>query len=498
MSHYQALLSRLSDVTSLEQAAAALGYDQQTAMPPGGAQGRARQLALLSRLSHDMFTAEETGRLLEAAAAEVGTEGDEDAPRMVRVVREDYEQATKLPTEYVVAFTEATTLGFETWVRARQAKDFAMFAPTLQRLVELARQGAEYLGYSEHPYDALLGQYERGMTTRQVAAIFEAHRPALVELISAIKAAPQVDDSPLHQHFPTEAQKRFAIQVVEAMGFDFQRGAQAVAVHPFCTSFGVNDVRITTRFDEHFLNPALFGMIHEAGHGMYEQGSAQHLDGTPLAGGTSLGVHESQSRLWENMIGRSEAFWRWAYPKLQEAFPGKFDAVSLESFYKAINKVQPSFIRVEADEATYNLHIILRFEIEQDLLTGKLAVNDLPQVWNDKFSDYFGMTPPDDALGVLQDVHWSSGLMGYFPTYALGNLLAAQYLAQAQKAMPALMDDVAQGQFGGLLGWLRDNIHQHGRKFTGDELTQRICGESINPAPYVAYLQGKYRAIYGL
>ena len=498
MSHYQALLSRLSDVVSLEYAAAVLSYDQQTAMPPGGAPARARQLALLSRLSHDLLTADETGRLLEAAAAEVGTDGDEDAPRMVRVVREDYERATKLPTEYVVAFAEATSLGYETWVRARQAKDFAMFAPQLKRLVELARQGADYLGYEEHPYDALLGQYERGMTTRQVTALFEAHRSALVELISAIQAAPQIDDSPLHQHFPTEAQKRFATEVVQAMGFDFQRGAQAVAVHPFCTSFSVNDVRITTRFDEYFLNPALFGMIHEAGHGMYEQGSAQELDGTPLAGGTSLGVHESQSRLWENMIGRSESFWRWAYPKLQEALPGKFDGVSLQAFYKAINKVQPSFIRVEADEATYNLHIILRFELEQALLTGDLAVDDLPQAWNDKFSAYFGMTPPDDALGVLQDVHWSSGLMGYFPTYALGNLLAAQYLAQAHKAMPTLMDDVAQGQFSGLLSWLRENIHRHGRKFTGAELTERICGEGINPAPYVAYLQAKYRAIYGL
>ncbi|MCS6835950.1 MAG: carboxypeptidase M32 [Anaerolineae bacterium] len=498
MSHYQALLSRLSDVASLREAAAVLGYDQQTAMPPGGVQGRARQLALLSRLSHETFTAEETGRLLEAAAAEVGTEGDEDAPRMVRVAREDYAQATKLPTEYVAAFAQATSLGYQTWVRARQAKDFAMFAPTLKRLVELARQGADYLGYDEHPYDALLGQYERGMTTRQVAAIFEAHRPALVELISAIQAAPQVDDSPLRQHFPIEAQKRFATEVVQAMGFDFQRGAQAVAVHPFCTSFGVNDVRITTRFDENFLSPALFGMIHEAGHGMYEQGSAQELDGTLLAGGTSLGVHESQSRLWENMIGRSESFWRWAYPKLQAAFPDQLEDVSLDAFYQAINKVQPSFIRVEADEATYNLHIILRFELEQALLTGDLTVDDLPQAWNDKFSAYFGMTPPDDALGVLQDVHWSSGLMGYFPTYALGNLLAAQYLAQARRAMPSLMDDVAQGQFGGLLGWLRENIHRHGRKFTSAELTQRICGEGINPAPYVAYLQTKYCAIYGL
>lgn len=498
MSQYQALLTRLQDIVALNESAAIVSYDQQTQMPSGGAQGRARQLGVLSRLSHEFFTAEATGRLLDAARQEVGDEYESDAVSMVRVVQQDYNLATKLPAEHVAQWTQETTLGYEAWVKARQAKDFSLFQANLERIITLARKTADYLGYEGHPYDALLGQYERGMTTADVTRIFEAHRPALVELIAAIKQAPQVDDALLHQHYSVEQQKEFATMVVQKMGFDFQRGAQAIAVHPFCTSFGVNDVRITTRFDEHFLNPALFGMIHEAGHGMYEQGVGQALDGTFLSGGTSLGVHESQSRMWENMIGRSKAFWTWAFPKLQEAMPEQFGQASLEYFYKAINKVQPSFIRVEADEATYNLHIILRFEIEQDLLAGKLAVKDLPEAWNAKFQSYFGMTPPDAAMGVLQDIHWSSGLIGYFPTYALGNLLAAQYLQQAQKDLPNLMQEVAQGEFGALLGWLRQAIHQHGRKFTANELTQRITGGAIDPAPYVAYLRNKYSEIYGL
>jgi carboxypeptidase Taq len=353
------------------------------------------------------------------------------------------------------------------------------------------------LGYSDHPYDALLGQFERGMSTKQVGEIFESHRPALVELISNISKKPQVNDEPLHRHFTIEQQRAFGIEVVKQLGFDMQRGIQAISVHPFCTNFGVNDVRITTRFEENFLNPALFGMMHEAGHAMYEQGVAQHLDGTALAGGTSLGVHESQSRMWENIIGRSKGFWKWALPQLKQTFPHLND-VDADTFYKAINKVQRSFIRVEADEATYNLHIILRFEIEKDLLTGKLAVKDLPKEWNARFEQYFGMTPPDDAMGVLQDIHWSAGLIGYFPTYALGNLLSVQYYNQALKDHPSIPTEVENGKFDTLLTWLQTNIHQHGRKFTADELTKRITGGSISATPYMTYLQTKFGEVYGL
>ncbi|MEO0599716.1 MAG: carboxypeptidase M32, partial [Chloroflexota bacterium] len=321
-----------------------------------------------------------------------------------------------------------------------------------------------------HPYDALLGKYERGMTTAQVTEIFDGHRPQLVDLIARIADVEQVDASFLNQPFAQEKQRDFALKMIEHYGFDFNRGIQAVSVHPFCTNFSKNDVRITTRFQDDFLNPALFGMMHEAGHGMYEQGIADSLEGTPLCNGTSLGVHESQSRMWENIVGRSKGFWSWALPQLKETFPQLSD-VSLDDFFKAINKVSPSYIRVEADEATYNLHIILRFEIEQGILTGKYAVDDLPEIWNSTFNDFLGITPTNDAEGVLQDVHWSAGLFGYFPTYALGNLLSVQYYNKAVSDHPSIPDEIASGKFDTLLTWLNTNVHQYGRKFTGQELT---------------------------
>ncbi|MCA9905348.1 MAG: carboxypeptidase M32, partial [Anaerolineae bacterium] len=279
---------------------------------------------------------------------------------------------------------------------------------------------------------------------------------------------------------------------------DMQRGQQSVSVHPFCTTFARGDVRITTRFDSKWLNPALFGMMHEAGHAMYEQGVGAFLDGTPLGGGTSLGVHESQSRMWENIVGRSRGFWMWAFPFLKQYFPTQLEGVDAESFYKAINKVERSFIRVEADEATYNLHIMVRFELETGVVSGKIKVADLAREWNDRFESYFGVVPPSDALGVLQDVHWSSGLMGYFPTYALGNLLSVQYYNRALKDHPSIPDEIAQGKFDTLLHWLNENIHQHGRKYTSDELTQRVTGEGIQSNDFIAYLEGKFGDIYGL
>jgi carboxypeptidase Taq len=394
--------------------------------------------------------------------------------------------------------TRQQSLAHLVWAEARANNDFKKFLPALERILELKRQEADYLGYTETPYDALLNQYERGMTTAQVKAIFDAHRPALVELIAAINAAPQVDDAVLHRTFDITQQRDFALKMIEAYGFDFRRGVQAISVHPFCTSFAVNDVRITTRFEDNFLNPALFGMMHEAGHGMYEQGVAQNLDGSPLAGGTSLGVHESQSRMWENIVGRSREFWVWALPQLRAVFPQQLEGVSLDAFYKAINKVERSFIRVEADEATYNLHIILRFEIEQDLLNGTLKPADLPEAWNSKFQAFFGITPPTDTLGVLQDVHWSAGLVGYFATYALGNLLSVQYYEQALKDHPNLPEEISQGKFDTLRQWLNTHIHQHGRKFTAAELTQRITGSAIDPAPYMNYLKTKFSGVYGL
>jgi carboxypeptidase Taq len=497
MGKYEDLLTRLRTVNDIQQSVAVLSWDQNTVMPKGGAEARARQMSTLSRLSHEMFTDEATGMLLEQAENEIDDVYESDEVSMLRVVKDDYAHLTKVPAQFVADYTRETSIGLEVWSKARAENDFAQFQPTLERIVDLARQLADYLGYTEHPYDALLGQYERGMTTAEVGRIFESHRPALVDLIARIGKTKQVDDRVLHQHFPIEDQRKFALDVAQRFGFSMDRGIQAISVHPFCTSFSVNDVRITTRFEEDFLNPALFGMLHEAGHAMYEQGVAQRFDGTPLAGGTTLGVHESQSRMWENIVGRGKHFWVWALPELKKIFP-QLANVDATTFYRAINKVERSFIRVEADEATYNLHIILRFEIEKDLLTGKLAVKDLPKEWNQRFEAYFGMTPPSDKLGVLQDVHWSSGLIGYFPTYALGNLLSVQYYNQALLDAPQITDEIEHGKFDTLLNWLQENIHQHGRKFTSAELTKRITGTHISPEAYMTYLQNKFGEVYGL
>lgn len=496
----QQLKTQLQQISDLGNAMAVLGWDQEVMMPEGGSQPRARQLSTMARISHQMATSEELGDLIEGASAEVsGADYDSDEAALLRVAKHDYEQNMKLPVDFVAKMTQLTSEAQHVWAKARANNDFKSFEPMLEQIFELTRQGADFLGYTDHPYDALINQYERGMTAAEVARIFNAHKPALIELIAAIgEVEDRVSDAVLRREYDIDKQREFGLWVIEKFGFDFKRGRQDISTHPFCTNFSRNDVRITTRFYKDYLNPSLFGMMHEAGHGMYEQGSAESLDGTPLAGGTSLGVHESQSRMWENVVGRSRGFWSWAYPELRAKFPGVLDDTDVESFYKSINTVKRQFIRVEADELTYNLHIMLRFELECDLLTGAVKVSELPQVWNDRFEQFFGIRPPTDTLGVLQDVHWSAGLIGYFPTYALGNLLSMQYYNTALAAHPEIPSEIASGKFDTLLTWLNTNIHQHGRKYTSPELTQRITGGQIDPAPYVAYLQEKFSDVYGL
>jgi carboxypeptidase Taq len=497
---YHALLKHLADVRNLNRAQALLDWDQQVNMPPGGAAARAAQMATLSRMGHELFTGETTARLLESAAAEVASAPyDSDEASMIRVVRRDYDERVCLPSELVAQMTEARALAHHAWVEARAKNDFAAFAPHLERILGLAVRSAEYLGYDEHPYDALLGNYERGMTASRVRDIFDGHRAQLVALIAAVrKHADRVDPSILTGHFDIAKQRAFAQEVTQAFGFDFQRGRQDVSAHPFAIRFSRGDTRITVRFNEHDLRPALFGMLHEAGHAMYEQGIAPSIDGTMLGWGTSLGVHESQSRLWENLVGRSRAFWTWAFPRLQAAFPERFAGIDVETFYRAINAVQPGFIRVEADEATYNLHVMLRFELELAMVSGEVKVADLPREWNERFESYIGLTPPTDTLGVLQDVHWSSGLIGYFPTYALGNLLSTQYYTAACRQHPTIPDEIARGQFDTLRTWMERHIYQHGRKFTSDELTMRVTGDCIQCGDFMTYLETKYGAIYDL
>lgn len=497
---YKALVARLRDIHNIGQAGALLHWDMETNMPPGGAQQRGEQMATLSRISHGMFTDDETGKLLEDAAAELADADYETTEAsMIRVVRRDYEDAVKLPTEFVAEFTQLTSDAHHSWVKAREQDDFSLFQPDLERIVEMSRQKAEYLGYDENPYDALLQEYERSLTTAQVQALFDEHRQELIDLVAEIdKVKDRVKDDMLRQPFPVESQRAFGEMVAEAIGYDFERGRLDESVHPFSTSFGKGDSRITTRYDDGWLNPALFGTMHECGHSMYEQGIGDDINGTMLGSGTSLSVHESQSRTWENLVGRSLNFWQWAFPRLKEHFPNEFDSVDIMSFYRAINKVQPSFIRVEADECTYNLHIMLRFEIEQAIIKGDLPVSEIPDRWNGMFNDFLGLTPASDAVGCLQDIHWSMGGFGYFSTYALGNLLSVQYYNQAVTDAPTITDEIADGNFAPLLAWLRENIHQHGRKFDTQELTKRVTGETITSRPYIDYLKDKFSDIYGL
>ncbi|MEO8392095.1 MAG: carboxypeptidase M32, partial [Chloroflexota bacterium] len=373
---YQALVNRLGEIRNINRALAVLGWDQQVNMPPGGAKERGAQIGTLTRIEHDMIISDETARLLEDAGKEVeGAPYDSIEASLIRVISQDVKEQTCLPSDLVTKMAELEVEGHQVWAAARANNDFPSFAPVLERILELKRESVEHMGYTEHPYDALLNEYERGMTAARVKQLFDAHKPDLVALIAAVRErGGTIDDSMLHQPFEKAKQRAFGEMVVKAYGYDFNRGRQDEVVHPFCTSFNQGDVRITTRFTPDFLNPGLFGTMHEAGHAMYEQGVDPSLEGTPLSRGTSLGVHESQSRMWENFVGRSKGFWGWAFPKLQATFPGQFDNVNATQFYKSINKIQPSYIRVEADEATYNLHIMLRFELEMDMIAGKINV----------------------------------------------------------------------------------------------------------------------------
>ena len=495
-----ALKTRLAQLARIEQCAGLLGWDQQTYMPPGAGQARAEQMAALSQLLHQMHTSDEMGNLLARAEAETqGQDADSDDVRMLARLRRNYDRATKLPESLVIEIARQSSLGQEVWIRARQMADYDQFAPSLETMLNLVRQATEYLGYDAHPYDALIDQYEAGTTQADVAVMFADMKPHLVELIQAIaQSKAPVDNSLLHGDFPVDAQRKLTLDIVKAIGFDMTRGRQDVAAHPFCSNFGRDDVRITTRFDPRYLSMSIYASMHEAGHAMYEQGSPLAFEGTPLAGGTSLGVHESQSRLWENMVGRSRAFTTFLFPQLQQAFPDAFAHADADAYYRAINKVTPSLIRVEADEATYNLHTLLRFELECALLEGALDVGDVPDAWDAKMEEYLGITPPSDADGCLQDVHWSAGLIGYFPTYSIGNLLSAQLWHTIGQAIPDRDAQMAEGEFEPILDWLRTNVHDHGSKYLPRELVVKATGEPLTSRYYVDYLNTKYRAIYQL
>jgi carboxypeptidase Taq len=493
------LKSLLAEVADLDHVQELLGWDQQTYMPPGASESRGYQLATLGKISHQKFTSDEIGRLLGDLEKEFeGADQDLDEVRLLKVTRHEYDRATKVPSEFVTEFALVTSKAFDAWLEAREKSDFSIFQSHLEKVVELNKRYITFFPPSDHPYDVLLDQFERGMKTAEVQAIFEALRPQQVELLRAIADKPQVDDSFLHVEYDDKKMWDFSEVIATKFGYDWERGRQDLAAHPFTANFSINDVRITTRFEPD--NPAnmLFSTMHEAGHGLYELGSNQAYERTPLAGGASLAVHESQSRMWENLVGRSLSFWEYFYPEFQKLFPAQVGNVDLETFYKGINKVEPSLIRVNADEATYNMHIMLRLELEIGMVEGAMQVKDLPEIWNAKMEEYLGVTPLDDANGVLQDVHWSGGMLGYFSTYALGNLISAQLWEKIDIDIPDLSEQFCKGEFGALLAWLREKIHVHGNKYEPQEIVQRVTGSKIDAAPYVRYLKEKYSNIYGL
>jgi carboxypeptidase Taq len=488
-----------AEIADISTAIAVLGWDQQVNMPPGGAMGRGYALGTLSRLAHERLTSPEVGRLLEELQPYAESlDPDSDDARFIKVAQRNYEKRVKVPADLVVEMAQVTTMAHTEWEAARAQNDFDRFLPYLEKIVDLRRRYADLFAPFDHIYDPLLDDFEPGLKTADVRQIFDGLRPRQVALIKAVSEKPQVDSSFLRQHFDEQKQWDFGVDVITRFGYDWKRGRQDKSVHPFTTEFGMDDVRITTRIVPDFLNTALFGTLHEAGHAIYEQGVDPRLGRGPLSSGASLAVHESQSRMWENLVGRSLPFWEYFYPRLQTTFPDQLGNVDLQTFYKGINRVEPSYIRVEADEATYNLHIMLRLELEMAMMDGSLEVKDLPQVWNERFHDYLGITPPNDTLGVLQDVHWSGGMIGYFSTYALGNLISAQLWECLHADISDLDDQIRSGNFTELLGWLRSKIHRHGAKFEPQELVQKVTGSKIDPDPYVRYLENKFGAVYGL
>ena len=493
------LKTLLAEVADLNATQALLSWDQQTYMPQGGGEARGNQLATLSKISHKKFTSDEIGKLLGDLEKEYeGADPDLDDLRLLKVTRHEYDQATRVPSEFVAEVAVVTTKAFEAWVEAREKSDFSIFEPHLEKVVELNQRYVSFFPPADHPYDVLLDQFERGMKTAEVKAIFDALRPQQVELLQAIAERPQVDDSFLYVEYGDQKMWNFSEVIATKFGYDWKRGRQDRSAHPFTTNFSINDVRITTRFEDDNPTMMLFSTMHEAGHGLYDLGSDQAFERTPLAGGASLAIHESQSRMWENLVGRSLPFWEYFYPEFQKLFPKQVGNVDLQTFYKGINKVEPSLIRVNADEATYNMHIMLRLELEIGMVEGTVRVKDLPEIWNAKMEEYLGVVPPNDAKGVLQDVHWSYGDMGYFSTYALGNLISAQLWEKIIADIPDLADQFRTGEFGALLTWLREKIHVHGRKYEPQELVQRVTGSRINSDAYVRYLKQKYGDIYGL
>ena len=493
------LRQRFYDINALQMAGAMMDWDHQCYMPEGAAEARAEHGSILSRMHHEMLVGDETRKLIDAAAADPSDSdwSAEEVSAFLRVAQRSYDLATKIPTDLVAKKSKLSALAHEKWVQARANNDFASFAPTLEQMFDIAREEAEHLGYTGHIYNALLDQYEEGATVDDCNRMYGALKGPNKALIDAIQASSvKPDDSKLYGSWDESKQRDFTLKIVSEIGFDMKRGRQDTAAHPFCTNFSMNDVRLTTRFKD-YIGSAIFGSLHEAGHGMYEQGSPQKYDRTPLCGGVSLGIHESQSRTWENIVGRSKSFWKRYLPELQKAFP-ELSSFDLDTWYAAINKVNPSYIRVEADEVTYNMHTLVRFEIECEVLENKLAIKDAAEAWNAKYEAYLGIRPRNDGEGILQDVHWSAALIGYFPTYSMGNLLSYQIWNKLQADVgdtDALMEE---GNFAPILTWLQEKVYSKGCVKMPRDLVMEVTGKPMGAEDYVEGLQKKYAEIYNL
>ncbi len=491
---------RLMEISDLQHAGALLGWDEETYMPPGGAPARGRQTALLARLAHEKSIDPDLGKLLDNLRPyEESLPYDSDETSLIRVAWREYERSIKVPPQFIAELYEHFSKSYNTWVTARPANNFKALEPLLERSVDLSRQLADFFPGYEHIADPLIDIHDYGMKSTSLRSLFAQLRRELVPIVQGITSQPPADDSCLKQHYPQADQLSFGLDVIKQLGYDFNRGRQDLTHHPFMTSFSLGDVRITTRVDENDLSGCLFSTIHESGHAMYEQGIRMELDGTPLGIGASAGVHESQSRTWENLVGRSRGFWEYFYPRLQAKFPTQLKAVSLDTFYSAVNKVQHSLIRTEADEVTYNLHVMIRFDIELALLEGNLLVRDLPEYWHVRYNADMGMRAPDDRDGVMQDVHWFGGMVGgSFQGYTLGNIMGAQFFAQALKAHSEIPQEMTQGKFNTLHAWVIDNVYQHGNKFTANELIEKVTHGPLTIEPYLAYLRSKYGELYKL
>lgn len=493
------LKTKVAEVMDVVHAIAVLEWDQQTYMPPRGGEARAEQIATLSKIAHEKFTSSEVGKLiaeLEPYFQNQGPESDDAA--LFRKVKREYEKDTKLSPDLVARISRTTALARDKWVEARKESNFSIFAPYLTQIVDLMIEKAESLGYEESIYDALVDDFEPGLKTSRIRAIFEELRKGLVPIVQAIReSGVEIRRDFLLRNYDPEKQYQFTLKILEKMGYDFQRGRQDKTAHPFTTAFSVNDVRVTNRFKDTLITSSIFSALHEGGHALYDLGMPEKFDRTILMTGASYGVHESQSRTWENIVGRSLHFWTYWFPRLKEFFPEQLQDVTLEEFYRAINYVEPSPIRVEADEVTYNLHTLLRFELEVGLMERKIKVQDLPELWNARMKEYIGYEPKNDAEGVLQDVHWSDGLFGYFPSYTIGNILSVQFFKKALEDISDLYEQFARGEYSALREWMRTHIHVHGGKYYPEELIQLVVGEPMNPQPFLNYLREKYSGIYG-